>query len=83
MYKLADPAQAGAHHGTIVLLLAVIGGLIGAVSFSGSLIAFAKLQELMTGNAVLFRGQQLLNALLTVACLAIAAWVITVPVAGS
>ncbi|MGA7802023.1 MAG: NAD(P)(+) transhydrogenase (Re/Si-specific) subunit beta [Gammaproteobacteria bacterium] len=40
--------------------LAVLGALIGAVSFSGSLIAFAKLQGLMK-RAVRFPNQQLIN----------------------
>ncbi|HSJ63940.1 MAG TPA: NAD(P)(+) transhydrogenase (Re/Si-specific) subunit beta [Gemmatimonadaceae bacterium] len=37
--------------------------LIGAVTFSGSLIAFAKLQELMTGRPITFPGLQAVNAL--------------------
>ncbi|AGB02701.1 NAD(P)(+) transhydrogenase (Re/Si-specific) subunit beta [Methanoregula formicica] len=41
--------------------LAVIGGLIGAVSFSGSIIAFLKLQGLMPARAISFPGQQILN----------------------
>ncbi len=41
--------------------LAALGGLIGAVSFSGSLIAFAKLQRLMKERPITFRGQQAFN----------------------
>src|SRR5512143_3784581 len=37
----------GATHTTLVTGLAVLGGLIGTVSFSGSLVAFAKLQGIM------------------------------------
>src|SRR5271165_2275484 len=40
--------------------IALIGSFIGAVSFSGSLIAFAKLQGLIT-KSVRFGGQQALN----------------------
>ena len=37
----------GEMHGTVVTLLATLGALIGAVSFSGSLVAWAKLQGVM------------------------------------
>jgi H+-translocating NAD(P) transhydrogenase subunit beta len=43
--------------------LAVVGGLIGAISFSGSAIAFGKLQGLIK-RSFRFRGQQVLNILL-------------------
>ncbi|HET8552256.1 MAG TPA: NAD(P)(+) transhydrogenase (Re/Si-specific) subunit beta [Gammaproteobacteria bacterium] len=52
--------------------LAVLGGLIGAVSFSGSLIAFAKLQGLIR-RPLRFGGQQVVNLLAIV--LAVAAGV--------
>ncbi len=54
-------------------------GLIGAVTFWGSVIAFAKLQELMAGTPLLFPGRQLLNALLGAASVAAAAWVVAEP----
>src|ERR1700678_2443869 len=47
-------------------VLAVIGGIIGAVSFSGSAIAFGKLQGLIK-RSVRFGGQQILNLLLLAA----------------
>ena len=55
-----------------VATLAVIGGLIGAVSFSGSLIAFAKLQGLIK-RSIRFRGQQLFNLLILAGALAVGA----------
>lgn len=42
----------------------VLGTVIGAVSFTGSIIAFAKLQELLSGKPLQFPMQRLLNALL-------------------
>lgn len=41
-----------------------LGLLIGAIAFSGSAIAFAKLQGLIKAKAIVFTGQQLLNLLL-------------------
>src|SRR5690606_39049354 len=47
-----------------VMLTIVLSVLIGAVTFSGSLVAFGKLQELVTGRAVTYPLQKTLNALL-------------------
>jgi len=41
--------------------LAVVGGLIGAVSFTGSIVAFMKLQGWMRPRPITFPGQQILN----------------------
>ncbi len=57
-----------------VTTLAVVGGIIGAVSFSGSAIAFGKLQGLIT-RSVRFSGQQILNLLLLAATLILGALV--------
>jgi NAD(P) transhydrogenase subunit beta len=48
--------------------LAVVGGIIGAVSFSGSLIAFGKLQGLIR-RSLRFSGQQLFNLVILLAAL--------------
>ncbi len=50
--------------------------LVGAVTFSGSLIAFGKLQELVTGQAVTYPLQKPLNALLALAILAVATYLV-------
>jgi H+-translocating NAD(P) transhydrogenase subunit beta len=46
------------------LIPIVASCVIGAVSFAGSLIAFAKLQELMTGRPIIFPGTRFVNAAL-------------------
>ena len=53
----------GESQGYATSTLAVVGGLIGSVSFSGSAIAFGKLQGLIT-RSVRFSGQQVFNLLL-------------------
>ncbi len=50
----------------------VLSAIIGSISFSGSLIAFGKLQELLPGRPLTFKGQQVFNLLLTVFTLALA-----------
>jgi NAD(P) transhydrogenase subunit beta len=51
----------------------LLGTLIGGITFSGSFIAFAKLQEVMTGNPITFPGQNFLNALLLLAVVVVGA----------
>jgi NAD(P) transhydrogenase subunit beta len=46
------------------ILIAILGVLIGGVTFTGSVLAFAKLQELITGAPVTFPFQQPFNILL-------------------
>ncbi len=50
----------------------LFGVLVGSVSFAGSAIAFAKLQELMTGRPITYPAQQPVNALVGAGILAIA-----------
>jgi NAD(P) transhydrogenase subunit beta len=56
--------------------LAVVGGLIGAVSFSGSIIAFLKLQGWMPPRPITFPGQQIVN--MVVLALAIVSGVLVI-----
>ena len=48
--------------------------LIGAVTFTGSLIAFSKLQELMSGRAITFPGLHAVNALSFLIVIALSAY---------
>ncbi|MEX2582716.1 MAG: NAD(P)(+) transhydrogenase (Re/Si-specific) subunit beta [Gemmatimonadota bacterium] len=56
-----------------------IAVLIGAVTFTGSLVAFAKLQEIMTGRPILFAGQKAVNILIFVAILALSVYQVITP----
>ncbi|MBT6830936.1 MAG: NAD(P)(+) transhydrogenase (Re/Si-specific) subunit beta [Rhodospirillaceae bacterium] len=49
-----------------------IGMVIGAMTFTGSIIAFLKLQELMTGAPLVFPGQRLFNLLVALGIVALA-----------
>lgn len=44
-----------------------LGAVIGALTFSGSIIAFTKLQGLVSGTPIVFKGQHFLNAVLGLA----------------
>ena len=48
----------------------VLGLIIGCISFSGSMVAFAKLQELISGRAISYPSQQQVNAALGIAVVA-------------
>jgi proton-translocating NAD(P)+ transhydrogenase subunit beta len=50
------------------------GLLVGAVTLTGSLIAFAKLQEILTGRPITFRGHNAANALLFLVIIGLAGW---------
>jgi NAD(P) transhydrogenase subunit beta len=57
---------------TYKVLEVLFGVLVGCVSFAGSAIAFAKLQELMTGRPITYPGQQVINAVVGAVVLALA-----------
>jgi len=68
-----------------------LSGLIGAVSFAGSMIAFAKLQELIGGRPITYPGQNVGNMALLAALLVFAAllsanvqdeWILWIVVGG-
>ena len=61
---------------------AVMSGIIGGVTFFGSLIAFDKLQELiLPGKPIHFPGQQIINLLLAVTAVGVGAMIVIDPTA--
>jgi NAD(P) transhydrogenase subunit beta len=59
-----------------VAVSVVLALLIGAVTFTGSLVAFAKLQEVISGRAVTFPLQKALNLVLFLAAVAMGAYLV-------
>ena len=66
-YGLGEVGRIGAAS----LIEMSLGAAIGAITFSGSVVAFAKLQGLVSGNPVVFPGQHPLNALIGIAIAAL------------
>ena len=60
-------------HGNLKLDISIaimLSALIGSISFAGSMVAFAKLQELIKGRPITYPGQQVVNGLVVTAALA-------------
>jgi H+-translocating NAD(P) transhydrogenase subunit beta len=54
----------------------LLSALIGSISFAGSLVAFAKLQELIGGRPIVYGGQQIVNAAVLATALALGAAIV-------
>jgi NAD(P) transhydrogenase subunit beta len=71
-FGIGQPGAIPAHS----LIEMGLGVAIGAVTFTGSIVAFAKLQGLVSGAPLVFKGQHPLNALLGIAIVALIVWLI-------
>jgi NAD(P) transhydrogenase subunit beta len=58
----------------VVSVSLVLSAIIGAISFSGSIVAFLKLQELMTGRPITYKGQQIVNGIVLLLIVGLAVW---------
>jgi NAD(P) transhydrogenase subunit beta len=67
LVAVAELLRFGEHPSFAIAFPSVFSIVIGSVSFAGSMVAFAKLQELMTGTPITYPGQQLVNGLLAAA----------------
>ena len=68
----------GSHPAFAVAFPSVFSIVIGSVSFAGSLIAFSKLQALLTGTPITYPGQQIVNGVLALAILGLAVYLIAI-----
>jgi len=57
----------------------ILGLSIGAITFTGSIVAFLKLQDLLGSRAIRFYGQRPINALLALCMLGLMGWFIVQP----
>jgi len=66
----ANIGEVGAEQG----ISTVFSSVVGSVSFAGSMVAFAKLQELVSGRPITYPGQQVVNVVLFAAAIGLGAW---------
>ncbi|MFT5789178.1 MAG: NAD(P) transhydrogenase subunit beta [Shewanella sp.] len=71
-----DP-QSATHTVALISITATV--IIGAVTLSGSFIAFAKLQELISGNPIKVPGNKIFNALLLIAAIGLSVAIVMDP----
>ena len=64
---------------TDFIVATAVSGLIGAVTFTGSLVAFGKLQGLISGQSILLPARQVTNAALLVVAILLAVWMVRSP----
>ncbi len=74
-----ESIAAGSPPPTRFLVAVSLTAIIGAVTFFGSIVAFGKLQGIITENAVVFRGQQAVNLAIGLVCVALGGWLVTTP----
>jgi len=74
--ELVKLSAGGESHGLTIQILAVLGAVIGAISFSGSAVAFAKLQGLMK-KTLRLPLHQVINIGLLIAVIVFGYWVAT------
>ena len=77
--ELLRAAQLGMLRPLNVAVTIPLSVLIGSVTFSGSLVAFGKLQEIVTGRAVTYPLQKMVNGALLAAILAASVWLVVDP----
>ncbi len=58
----------------VIAVSLVLSAIIGSISLTGSIVAFLKLQEVMTGRPITYPGQQFVNGLVLIAIVGLAAW---------
>ncbi|MBZ0213696.1 MAG: NAD(P)(+) transhydrogenase (Re/Si-specific) subunit beta, partial [Nitrospirae bacterium] len=76
LFEFLAAGQGGHAPDTVQRVTTVLSAIIGTISFSGSLIAYGKLQELLPGRPLTFKGHSTVNLLLAAFTLALAAMIL-------
>ena len=70
-------------HSRGIVFSIIMGVIIGSISLTGSIIAFLKLQEKLSGRPIVYGGQQIVNGVLGLGILAASAFVVAEVSGGS
>ncbi|MFC1565335.1 NAD(P)(+) transhydrogenase (Re/Si-specific) subunit beta [Candidatus Neomarinimicrobiota bacterium] len=65
---------------TFLLSTIALSVFVGTLTFTGSFVAFGKLQGFISGQPIVFKGQKILNAIIAIVIIAFAVGVVVVPV---
>lgn len=66
LFEFLEANHLGHTGATVQSVTTVLSAIIGCISFSGSLIAFGKLQEILPGRPIGFKGQQVFNLIVVI-----------------
>ena len=78
-FAVAAAGYLGGLSGAVALISTGAAVLIGAVTMTGSIVAFAKLQELISGKSIGFAGMKFVNALLLLGSLVAIGYLVVEP----
>lgn len=78
-FAVAAAGYLGGLSGPVALISTGAAVLIGAVTMTGSIVAFAKLQELISGKSIGFAGMKFVNALLLLGSLVAIGYLVVEP----
>jgi NAD(P) transhydrogenase subunit beta len=78
LVSISELLHLGLHPGIQLTFPSVFSMVVGGISFAGSAIAFGKLQGIITGTPITYRGQQVVNGALALAIIALAVLNLTV-----
>jgi NAD(P) transhydrogenase subunit beta len=78
LVAIAELLDKPIHPAIAVAFPSVFSIVIGGVSFAGSMVAFGKLQALITGTPITYPGQQVVNAVIAAAIVALAVIILAV-----
>ncbi|AMW06457.1 NAD(P)(+) transhydrogenase (Re/Si-specific) subunit beta [Gemmatimonas phototrophica] len=79
MYQGEQPSNPSASDARFKMAALGFEVLFGALTVSGSFMAFGKLQEFITGKPITFKGQNVLNGLLFLAAVGCFGWLVVEP----